>query len=77
MKISEMLDIPHTTCVRRYNELVRQSVEWDAEMDKNLEKSYQNHRSQMWELIARDLGTEWRAVEERVFNLGKKRFVKK
>ena len=74
--VSQTLQIPVTTCRERYHKLAAKSVKWNDEIDKKLEKAYQNHRSQLWEMAARDMGLEWRAVEDRVFTLGRKRFVK-
>ena len=50
---------------------------WDDGMDQKLEKVYQMHRREMWAGVARDMEMEWRAVEDRAWDLGKKKFVKK
>ena len=58
-------------------------------MDGKLEKGYVICREEMWKRVAKQVffdggsdsgggaGVNWRAVEDRVWELGKKRFVKK
>jgi len=75
-QISEFLDIAKTTCRERYNRLVKKTVGWDQEMDQKLLQSYQKRREEMWRGVASDLGIPWRAAEDRVWDLGKKKFVK-
>jgi hypothetical protein len=55
-------------------------------MDVKLEKGYGICREEMWKRVGKQVfdggsehggGVSWRAVEDRVWELGKKRFVKK
>jgi DNA-binding transcriptional MerR regulator len=75
-EISESLDRPRTTCLMRFNMLMKTSVSWDKEMDQKLEKAYQKHRESMWKGVAAELDVPWRAAENRAWDLGKKKFVK-
>ena len=76
-KIAELMYIPYTCCWRRYNELMAKGVDWNAELDQKLKKSYQIRREEMWKSVADDIGVPWRAAEDRAWDLGKKGFVKK
>ena len=76
-QISEYLEIAQTTCVERYNKLMKTAVGWDKEMDKKLEKAYLKHRDKIWEAVGGELGIPWRAAEDRAFDLGKKRLAKR
>lgn len=80
-QISEALDIPVTTCRERYHKLVAKETDWTEELDMKLERAYVICREEMWKRIARIVdgagGVNWRAVEDRVWELGKRRFVKK
>jgi len=75
--ISDFLEIAPTTCLERYNKLMKTAVGWDDEMDKKLEKAYLKHRDKVWEAVGSELGIPWRAAEDRAFDLGKKRLAKK
>lgn len=76
-QISEQLEVPCTTCRERYNKLMKKAVTWDKQMDEKLERAYQRHREQMWKNVANDIGIPWRAAEDRMWDLGKKKFVKR
>lgn len=56
---------------------MKKAVGWDQEMDHKLLQSYQKRREEMWKGVATDLGVPWRAAEDRVWDLGKKKFVKR
>ena len=47
---------------------------WTAEMDRALEKAYQQKRMELWKLVANEMGcqTNWKVIEQRVFEIGKK-----
>lgn len=75
-EISEFFDIPMTTCLERYNRLVKKSTEWDEKMEQKLEKAYQQSRQLMWKMVGDKIGVPWRAAEDHAWDLGKKRFVK-
>ena len=68
-----------TSCRRRYQVLTTKGVTWDDEMDEKLEKAYQRGKEAFWQGLAKGLGegVTWRAAEDRAWDLGKKRFVKK
>jgi hypothetical protein len=74
--ISEDLNIPQTSCLRRYEKLTKAAVEWTDEMDERLAKAYQTSRESMWNGIALEIGLPWKIVEDRTWDLGKKRLVK-
>ena len=76
-QISEFLGIPKSTCVDRYSKLMQTAVEWDKEMDEKLEKAYQKRREEMWKGIAGDIKVPWKAAEARMWDLGRKKFVKR
>ena len=76
-KIGELFNLPRTTCQDHYYKLMKKGVEWDENMDKKLEMAYQKHRDQVWVAVAGELGVSWRAAEDRAWDLGKKRFVKR
>ena len=63
--------------MERYNKLMKKAVGWNDEMDQQLLKSYQKRREEMWRGVAADLGVPWRAAEDRVWDLGKKKFVRR
>jgi hypothetical protein len=71
------MQIPPTTCKERYNLLMKQSVVWDKALDLKMQKSYIKHREAMWELVGKELGVPWRAVEDHALDLGKKWLVRK
>lgn len=76
-EIAEFLDIPRTTCRDRYDKLVQKATVWDDEMDHQLQKAYQQSREAMWKLVGEKVGVPWRAVEDRVWTLGRKKIFKK
>ena len=76
-EVSDFFDIPSTTCIEHYNKLVTKTTVWDEDMDHKLEKAYQQGREEMWTGVAQRVGVPWRAAEDRVWDLGKKKFVKK
>jgi hypothetical protein len=56
---------------------MKKAVGWNDEMDQQLLQSYQKRREEMWRGVAADLGVPWRAAEDRVWDLGKKKFVRR
>ena len=71
------MEVPSTTCRERHNILMKNEVDWDRELDQRLEKAYMKRREDMWKPIAGELGVSWRAAEDRLWELGKKRFARK
>jgi hypothetical protein len=59
--------------------LVTKGVEWTDAMDARLEKVYQRFREEFWRRAAEEVGggVGWRGAEERMWDLGRKRFVRK
>jgi hypothetical protein len=47
------------------------------EMEGRLERTYQRCRSEMWSKIATEMGLPWRVVEDKTWDLGKKKVVKR
>jgi hypothetical protein len=77
IEVSEFLDLPNTTVRERYNKLIKKSTVWDEDMDRELKQAYQQVRQDMWKLVANKVGVPWRAAEDRIWDLGKKEFVRK
>jgi len=71
------MGIPVMTCSDHFNQLMKNSTEWNEEMDQKFVKSYQSRRAEIWKGIAKDLGIPWRAVEDRAYDLGKKKLARK
>lgn len=59
--------------------LLSKATVWDDDMDEKLEKAYHGGRDAFWKGVAKGLGegVSWRAAEDRAWDLGKKRLVKK
>jgi len=76
-QIAQQLGIPKTNCLRRYNTLAKAAVEWDKEMDDRLLESYVRHRKDLWSRIEADLKVPWLSIEDRIFDLGKKKCLRK
>jgi hypothetical protein len=52
-------------------------AEWDKGMDGRLVKAYAARREGIWTALGQEVGVSWRAVESRVFDLGKKKLAKR
>jgi Myb-like DNA-binding domain len=76
-EISKFFNKPATTCGSHYTVLMKNAVEWNPELDQKLENAYLRHRDSMWKAIGSELEIPWRAAEDRMWDLGKKKFVKK
>jgi hypothetical protein len=76
-EIAEFFNIPQTTCIERFNRLVKKSTVWDKDMEQQLEKAYQQGREAMWTIVGDKIGVPWRAAEDHAWDLGKKRFLSK
>jgi folate-binding Fe-S cluster repair protein YgfZ len=77
VEVSKSIGRPQTTCLDRYTVLCKNSVEWDDEMDKRLEKYYQKRRESMWKGVEEELGMSWKAAENRMWDLRRKKVEKK
>jgi hypothetical protein len=75
-QISQFLEIPASTCIDRYNKLMKRSIVWDEELDAKIHKAYLKHREAMWKAVGNEVGVPWRAAEDRAWDLGKKSLVR-
>lgn len=56
--------------------LMKTAVVWNKDLDEKLEKLYKLRREDIWKGIANDMGIPWRAVEDRHWDLGRKKLAK-
>jgi hypothetical protein len=76
-KIATQIGKPTSTCCRRYDKLIRESVKqnWSEELDVAMKRAYHKKRSDFWTAVASEMGFEedWKIIEARIFEIGLKR----
>jgi len=74
--ISERVGKKKTTCHMRYVKLQEKAAEheWTTENDTLLREAYKKSKSDIWNIVTTKMGVNcnWKVVENRVFELGKK-----
>ena len=74
--ISERLGKKSSTCRMHWVKLqqVVAKQEWSDEADEALKNAYKRKKGDMWSMLATEMGFQgnWRVMESRVFELGKK-----